>query len=186
MLITQNPDQGMVLNPHLVLANLPSLHQEVDQEKNLSLHQDLVVGLILKLESMRWHTHQRDTLQIPDIRAYKDHLKKSIAQLHVLSMTRKCLYRARIQTDSKMSLCLVGVSDVIQRTIWAGIARRLLFHALLSAIIADTYIMTLNCVHISMTSPGLEAILEAILPILDQRVEFNQLIVPYRKKNDNQ
>ena len=135
---------------------------------------------------MRWHTHQRDTLQIPDIRAYKDHLKKPLAQLHVPFMIKKCLYRARIQTDSKMYLFLAGVSDVTQTTIWVEIARRLLFHALPYVTIVVTYIMTLNCVHISMTNPGLEAILEAILPILDQQVELNQLIVPHRKKNDNQ
>ena len=66
----------MVLHHHIAHHNHLVLHLEVDQKKGLCLHQDLVVGLILKLESMRWHTHQRDTLQIPDIRAYKDHLKK--------------------------------------------------------------------------------------------------------------
>ena len=47
----------------------------------------------------------------------------------------------------------------------------------------------MNCVHISTTNLGLEAILEAILEVIlptpDQQVELNQLIV-HHKKIDNQ
>ena len=50
ILIIQNPDQEMVLNRHLVTDYLPDLHQEEDQGKSLSLHQDLIVDLIPRLE----------------------------------------------------------------------------------------------------------------------------------------
>ena len=120
------------------------------------------------------------------MRAYKGHLKKPLVQLHVLSTTRKFLYKARIPTVLKTYLCLVDVSDVILPIIWDEIAQRLLFLAQPYATTVDTYIIPLNCVHISMTNPGLEAILEVILPTPDQQVELNQLIVPHRKKIDNQ
>ena len=123
------------------------------------------------------------------MRAYKGHLKKPLVQLHVLYLIRKCLYKARISIVLKTYLCLVDVSDVILPIIWDEIAQRLLFlaHPFVAIVVTCTILM--NCVHISTTNLGLEAILEAILEVIlptpDQQVELNQLIVLH-KKIDNQ
>ena len=181
MPITQNQDLEMVLNHHHVLDNFLSLHQEVDQKKGLSLHQDLVVGLTLKLESTRWLSHLRDPVHILGMRSLKDLLRKLLAQLHVPSMIRKCLYRARIQTDSRMYLFLAGASDAIQRTTRVEIAQSSQLHVQASVLTVAFYIMTLRCVHIKMTSLDLGA-------ILDHQViqGLLQLIVPHRNRNDYQ
>ena len=120
------------------------------------------------------------------MKASKIPSKDPSVQLHVLFTTRKFLYKARILIVLKKSFYLEDVSDASLPIIWVEIAQRLLSLAHLFAAIVGTCTILMNCVHISTTNLGLEAILEAILPIPDQRVDLNQLIVPHRKKIDNQ
>ena len=128
-LLCPDPDLEMVLNHHIAPHNHLVLHLEVDQKKGLCLNQDLIVDLTLRLESIAWLLHLQDTLHFLGMKALSDHLRNLLAQTHVPSLIRKCLYLARIQTNSKMSLLLVGVSDATQKIIWVGIVQRLLLHA---------------------------------------------------------
>ena len=94
-----NPDLEMVLNHHIALNNHLSLHQEVDQKKGLCLHQDLVVGLTLKLESTAWLSHLQDTLHFLGIKALRDHLKKPREQPreHKINLLLACGLGCRLR-----------------------------------------------------------------------------------------
>ena len=128
-LLCPDPHLEMVLHHHIAHHNHLVLHLEVDQKKGLCLNQDLIVDLTLRLESIAWLLHLQDTLHFLGMKALSDHLRNLLAQTHVPSLIRKCLDLAKIQTNSKMSLLLVGVSDATPGITWAKIVQCLLLHA---------------------------------------------------------
>ena len=119
----------MVLHHHIAHHNHLVLHLEVDQKKGLCLNQDLIVDLTLRLESIAWLLHLQDTLHFLGMQALSHHLRDLLALTHVPSLIRKCLDLAKIQTNSKMSLLLIGVSDATPGITWAKIVQCLLLHA---------------------------------------------------------
>ena len=119
----------IILHHHIAHHKHLVPHLEVDQKKSLCLNQDLIVDLTLRLESIAWLLHLQDTLHFLGMKALSDHLRNLLAQTHVPSLIRKCLDLAKIQTNSKMSLLLIGVSDATPEITRAKIVQCLLLHA---------------------------------------------------------
>ena len=174
-------DLEIVLNHLVALDNPQSLIPEVDKRKDLNPHKDLVVVLILKLESTQWLSPPFVIPLCQDTRVLKDLSKSPLAQQLDPTMIRTYSKSLKILTDLKTFSFLGAALDVIQRTTLDGIAQSLPFHAQASALIADSYIITPSSVHTRMISQDLGV-------ILDQQADQDrhQLIVHHKKRIDNQ